>query len=451
MRKVRTHRAKDHLAGTLGRTLAITCLAGALLSAGCATTPKAPPPLTAVQSQLNLDSFDYVWNTVRERYWDPELGGLDWPAVRDELRPRVEQATTMPEARGIMNDMVSRLGVSHFAIIPAALYEDIEQPAGAGARDADVGIDVRVIAGRALVTSIVEGSPADEAGVQLGWEIVRIGEGEIPPKLQAVAEEFADKMYMELILARVVTGRLSGRVGDSVAVRFLDGGEHPVDFELTLTEKRGWRAQFGHLPPAYTWIEADLIEGNIGYIAFNHFLDPIHLMPVFNEAMKSFMDADGIVIDIRGNGGGLGGMAMGMAGWLVADKNRYLGTVYLRDNELKLIVNPRLMTYTGPVAVLVDGLSGSAAEFFSGGLKDLGRANIVGSRTVGAALPSAIERLPNGDGFQYVFANYISEGGEALEGAGVSPDIEVAPTRQALLAGRDLVLEAAIDWIRTQK
>jgi len=450
VRRIPTHRAKDNLAGTLGRTLAIVCLAGALLSAGCATTPKAPPPLTTEQRQLNLDSFDYVWKTVRERYWDPDLGGLDWPAVRDELRPRVEQATTMPEARGIMNDMVSRLGVSHFAIIPAALYEDIEQPAGAGARDADAGIDVRVIDGRALVTAIVEGSPADEAGVQLGWEIVRIGEEEIPPKLQAVAEEFEDKMYMELILARVVAGRLDGRVGDTVAVRFLDADEGAVDLELTLAEKRGRRAQFGHLPPTYTWIEADLIEGNIGYIAFNHFLDPIHLMPVYNEAMKSFMDADGIVIDIRGNGGGLGGMAMGMAGWLVPDKNRYLGTVYLRDNELKLIVNPRLMTYTGPVAVLVDGLSGSAAEFFSGGLKDLGRAHIVGSRTVGAALPSIIEKLPNGDGFQYVFANYISEGGEALEGAGVSPDIKVAPTRPALLAGRDLVLEAAINWIRTQ-
>ena len=170
MRKVQTDSAKGNSLGTLGCTLAIACLAGALFSAGCATTPKAPPPLTAEQRQLNLESFDHVWNTVRERYWDPELGGLDWPAVRDELRPRVEQATTMPEARGIMNDMVSRLGVSHFAIIPAVLYEDIEQPAGTGARDADVGIDVRVVDGRALVTSTVEGFPADEAGVQLGWE-----------------------------------------------------------------------------------------------------------------------------------------------------------------------------------------------------------------------------------------------------------------------------------------
>jgi carboxyl-terminal processing protease len=429
----------------------IACLAGVILSAGCATTPKASPPLTAEQRELNLESFDYVWTTIRDRYWDPEFGGLDWQGVHDELRPQLEQATTMPEARAVMDNMVSRLGVSHFTIIPAFLYEEIEQPAGTGARDADVGIDVRVIDGRALVTSIVTASPADDAGVQLGWEIVRIGDEKIPPKLQAVSKEFEGQMYKDLILSRVVTGRLTGRVGDTVAVGFLDGEDQAVDLELALAEKRGRRVHFGNLPPIYVWIESKTIDGNIGYIAFNHFLDPVHVMPVFNEAMKSFMEADGIVIDIRGNGGGLGAMAMGMPGWLVAEPNQYLGTVYLRDNELKLIINPRATTYTGPVVVLVDGLSASASEFLSGGLKDLGRACIVGSRTVGAALPSNIEKLPNGDGFQYVFANYISAGGQALEGAGVSPDIEVAPTREALLAGQDRVLEAALNWIRTQK
>ena len=103
------------------------------------------------------------------------------------------------------------------------------------------------------------------------------------------------------------------------------------------------------------------------------------------------------------------------------------------------------------MAILADGLSASAAEFFAGGLQDLERACIVGSRTAGAALPSMVEKLPNGDGFQYVFANYVSAGGEVLEGAGVRPDIEVKPTRAALLDGRDLMLEAAIAWIREQK
>jgi carboxyl-terminal processing protease len=94
----------------------------------------------------------------------------------------------------------------------------------------------------------------------------------------------------------------------------------------------------------------------------------------------------------------------------------------------------------------VDGLSASTSEIFAGGLQDLGRARVFGTPTAGAALPSVIEKLPNGDGFQYAIANYTSEGGKVLEGRGVIPDVVVAPTREALLAGHDPVLEAALSW-----
>ena len=69
------------------------------------------------------------------------------------------------------------------------------------------------------------------------------------------------------------------------------------------------------------------------------------------------------------------------------------------------------------------------------GLKDLGRARIFGTRTAAAALPSLFEKLPNGDGFQYAIANYISEGGKPLEGLGVTPDVETPITRDSA-AGR---------------
>jgi carboxyl-terminal processing protease len=84
-------------------------------------------------------------------------------------------------------------------------------------------------------------------------------------------------------------------------------------------------------------------------------------------------------------------------------------------------------------------------------MKDIKRARIFGSRTAGAALPSLVEKLPNGDGFQYAFANYVSEGGQPLEGNGVTPDVEAPLTRKALLAGRDEALESALSWIRQQR
>ena len=130
-------------------------------------------------------------------------------------------------------------------------------------------------------------------------------------------------------------------------------------------------------------------------------------------------------------------MALGMAGYLVEKPDQRLGAMYTRDTTLNFVINPRLPTFKGPVAILMDACSASTSEIFAGGLRDLGRARVFGTRSAAAALPSTIERLPNGDGFQFAIANYISEGGQPLEGIGVPPDEEVKLTREALLAGPD--------------
>ena len=109
-----------------------------------------------------------------------------------------------------------------------------------------------------------------------------------------------------------------------------------------------------------------------------------------------------------------------------------LGDMYMRDSTVHFVVYPQADVFKGPVAVLVDGSSASTSEILAGGLKDLGRARIFGERTAAAALPSLIEKLPNGDGFQYAIANYISDGGKPLEGErSDTPDVEVTLTRKS--------------------
>ena len=181
------------------------------------------------------------------------------------------------------------------------------------------------------------------------------------------------------------------------------------------------------------------------------FLDPVRISSQFADAVQSCSKCDGFIIDLRGNPGGLGAMSMGMAGWFLSKPNQRLGVMKMKDTELKFVVNPRPETFDGPVVVLSDALTGSTSEIFAGGMKDLGRAHIVGTTSAGAALPSMFERLPNGDGFQYAIANYISEGGKPLEGIGVIPDEEVRLTREALLAGHDPVVDAALAWIQKKK
>jgi len=405
---------------------------------------------TGEECRLDLESFDWVWTTIRDKHFDPNLGGLDWQAVRDSLRPRVEQAKTRGEARAAMRRMISLPGQSHFQIIPARVLEAMGERPGPGSPGGTTGMDARVVDGHALVTSVERGSPADSAGVRPGWEILRVGEEDLAPLLREVARSSRDVSWGDMDLASVVLGRIEGAIGDTGTVRLRDGRGRKVDLALRLVEKLGWLAGLGPVPNIRVRFESRRLPGNVGYVTFSLFLDPGRLMPKYEEAIRSFADADGIVLDLRGNQGGMIPIAMGMAGWLVAEKNLHLGTFFFRDAQVKALVNPRLGAYAGPVALLVDGLSVSCAEAFAGGLQDLGRARLFGTRTAGMVLMSAIERLPNGDGFQYVFASYRSAQGRLLEGRGVTPDVEVAPTRRALLRGGDPALDAAVAWIHQQ-
>jgi carboxyl-terminal processing protease len=404
--------------------------------------------LTPEQRRLNIDSFEYVWKTVRDKHWQTKPGGLDWQAVHDELRPAIEKADTMDAARAVIGDMLGRLRQTHFGIIPAELYSSIDNGHSRGG-ESTTGMDIRVVGTQALVTSVQTGSSAARGGVRPGWQILKIGDLDLDLVIAKLDESYAKSTLRELVGRRTVMSRLEGKPGESVEVEFLDGRDQRVRKTLQQEKPKGTLAQFGYLYPAHVWFDSSKVGGgNIGYVSFNMFLDPARLMNLFAEAVQSCIKCDGFVIDLRGNPGGIGVMAMGMAGWFIDKPGQLLGTLYMRESTLKFIVNPRVNTFAGPVAILVDGASASTSEIMAGGMKDLGRAHIFGTRTAAAALPSVLEMLPNGDGFQYAIANYISEGGKPLEGLGVTPDVEAPVTRKALLEGKDPALDAAIAWIK---
>jgi carboxyl-terminal processing protease len=414
-------------------------LLGLVLLAGSASAQLSPE-----QKKLNVDSFEKVWTTIRDKHWEKNPGGLDWNAIHEEFRPKIESATSTAAARAIMREMLSRLHQTHFAIFPSDVYDDVDVGIQG---DGTTGIDLRILENQAVVTNIDPGSPAENAGVKPGWTILSVNGKELAPTIKTLK---ADASIHEITQVRALLARLTGPIGGKLPVVFLDGASKKRALDLALESPRGQPSHFGNLPTTRVWFESKKL-GNTGYIRFNMFLDMPRVMANFSDAVASCKQCDGLIVDLRGNPGGIGGMAMGMAGFLVDKTDEKLGTMYLRDTTLKFVINPRSEVFRGPVAILMDASSASTSEIFAGGLKDLGRARVFGERSAAAALPSMIEKLPNGDGFQYAMANYISEGGKALEANGVTPDVEVKLTREALLAGHDSVVDAAVQWIQKQR
>jgi carboxyl-terminal processing protease len=395
------------------------------------------------ERQLNLDSFEKVWQTVRDKHWDPKINGLDWQAIHDELRPKVEAAKSTAEARAVMSAMLERLNQSHFQIIAGYLYTEMSGEAG----EASPGIDVRVLDGHLIVTSVAPDSPAANRGVHAGWEIVRINGREMAPILKRIHDQFAASTLLDLRLAGAALARLQGSLGGSAVLDVIDGNGRPLAIDVERAMPRGKLVSFGNLPPQYLWVDSRKPRPDVGYIAFNFFLDPELIARTMQDGIETCRECRGFVLDLRGNSGGIGGIATGVAGWFIDQAGLQLGTMHTRTATINFAVFPRPDPFRGPLAVLVDGCSASTAEILAGGLKDIHRARIFGSRTAGAALPSIIQKLPNGDSFQYAVANYISQGGQPLEGVGVIPDEEAHVTRRGLLEGHDAALDAALDWI----
>ncbi|MBS1876371.1 MAG: hypothetical protein JSU00_24360 [Acidobacteria bacterium] len=406
--------------------------------------------LTPEQRKKNADSFEYAWSKIRENMWAPMPEGLDWQAVHDELKPKAASARTMEDARAVMRDMIARLKLTHFNIVAADLYDELGNGPGRRGDGGSPGLDLRLVDGQALVVSVDAGSPAQLAGVRPGWVLVKADGAGIREAIRKLDAALPDSTHKELAMTRAVMAKIGGAPGSKVPVEFLDASNRPVKMDLEIGMPRGEASKIGFMPAQHVWFESRKVE-NSGYVRFNLFLDPARLSTLFANAVEECSECDGFIIDLRGNPGGIGGMAMGFAGWFVDRQGVRLGAMRMKGQDVKFAIFPRSRTFRGPLAILVDGLTASTSEILAGGLKDIGRARIFGAPTAGAALPSVFEQLPNNDGFQYAIADYISEGGDRLEGKGVTPDQPARWTRKALLAGQDPALDAALAWIRKGK
>ncbi len=424
-----------------------------------ATVAAAAGAHAQVPSATGVATFDSAWSAIHRTHYDTTFNGVDWPAVRTELRPRAASATSDAQLRGVIQEMLGRLRQSHFYIVPADVEAGLTRAAAAGeAPNGDAGMELRLVDGRFLVTRVAPGGAAASAGVRPGWTVERLGGTEAAGVLRNLARLPAgtDPRMRELRGWSALAPELSGRVGAALPARFRDAGGRARNVRLVLRPARGVMTKFGNLPPMRVAAEHERVRApggaSVGVIRFNYWFPAIAAQ--IDDAVNELRDADGIVIDMRGNFGGLGGMAMGVAGHFT-ERRDTIGTMITRQDRLQFVANPRRSTragasvrpFAGPVAVLTDALSISTAEIFAGGLQKLGRARVFGAPSAGQALPSLATKLPNGDVLVHAVADFRGPGGYRLEGPGVVPDVAAPLTRAALLAGRDPALEAALKWI----
>lgn len=440
------------------------CVLVAILAAGSVALAQEPAPAASettggtagdellLDRDQHLAAFDQVWETVRDSHWDAGLIDSVWIPLRDRYRERILKSDSRDAATLILQEMLSELKQSHFHVIPARVYLEMDKASEQGGEGWS-GLTFRVIGDQFVVTHVAAESPAAGAGVEVGWVLERI---QRPSKekplavseLRALADEVGkfDTGRKETTLAQLAMNLTSGEIGQTVELTFLDNQDQSRQVAIALTKGPGQLAKLGNLPPTYVTFEYRRLPKGVGYIHFNAFLDAPRLIKEYQAALLDEHNANGVVIDVRGNIGGLIFLAMGMSGWFI-DEPHSLGKMTQKGNNIKLSINPRKPGFNKPVAILVDECSVSCAELFPGGLQELKVARIFGSRTAGQLIPAAVAKLPTGDGFIYAMAGLESESGHVWEGNGVEPDEPIALTREWLQRDPDPVLSAALQWI----
>jgi carboxyl-terminal processing protease len=406
----------------------------------------------SAQAYRAAETFDAVWTMVRDTHFDPSFDAAEWNKVNEELRPKALAAKTPGELRAVLADMLSRLGLSHFAVIPASP----DSPSDHRGFGGEPGFDVRLVDRQLVVSSVEAEGPAAAAGVHTGWIVETVDGTALAPLVAPIAAT-APARLAQVEAWRVAVTRLRGSVGTNAELTFIDGAGAVVKKSIERQPEPGQRVTVGSLPTmavrVWSSTRSTPAGATAGVIGFNVWMAAVDAE--FQRAIDRFRAAAGIVIDLRGNPGGLALMISGLSGHFIADR-AVLGVMKTKQAEpLRFTVNPRLVDeagervdpFKGPVAILVDGMTGSASECFAGGMQSLGRARVFGQTSMGQALPALFDTLPNGDLFIHAWGDFVTGIGVRIEGRGVVPDEPVGLTREDLLAGRDAPLDAALAWI----
>jgi carboxyl-terminal processing protease len=386
-----------------------------------------------------LAVFDDVWETIQDRYYDPHFNGVDWQAKRNSFRPAAAKAGSTHEFYELMRQMIASLKDAHTRVYSPDEKFDWWNP-----RFVTVGLGVRDIGGVPVVVQVDPSSAAARADIRVGDAITSIDN--LP------AAEFINRRLANLGASaderaryRAVASLFDGPPGSTVKVAWItrEGKQKSAVLQRFWTQRQlGFTTQK---------------KGKLAILRIDAFTQSVALD--FSKALPSALEgADGIVLDLRGNGGG-DAEAMADVASLFLDDGINLGkfadrsgaSFELQTYSKRLWRVPQLAQIKLPLVVLTSESTSSAAEIMAAALQAKRRARVIGTGTCGCVLAIRNRHaLPDGGLLDVSEFDYRTAGGIRLQGLGVTPDQLTPLTRHDLYSRRDPALEAAKSFLDGQ-
>ncbi len=350
--------------------------------------------------------FEPVAQTLAERFHDPEFRAQRLPELTARFRVLAVEAPTLELERAVVHGYLAAVPASHLALYSRATYDELMADL-AGRNYPTLGLALQQQAGRFWIARLLEGGPAERAGLLRGDRVLAVDGVPVgrSPRLDARSDDAAlpdpPLHRLDVALDEVVRLRIERRPGQQ------------FDVDVTAARHGAWQA---------TLASVRVLRDGAARIGYVH----LHCMylrgigELLRElAAEVFADCDAVILDLRGRGGSAAAV-----------------------EEVLACLRGRGRVFHQPVVALIDAQTRSAKEVLAHELQRQGLATLVGERTAGAVLPATF--VPVGDEHVLMFpATRLGAYSRQLEGIGVTPDLRVAAAGM-YAAGADPILRAGL-------
>jgi carboxyl-terminal processing protease len=366
-----------------------------------------PAPVLALSDaqQLVVES----WRLVNQSYVDPQrFEAIHWKRLRQKALERPIHSSN--DAYEAIEAMLAPIGDPYTRLLRPEDWTALQASTQGSVSGVGLQLGLRGDDPAVVVIAPLEGSPAAEAGISSGSELLTVnGQSALELGLEATA------------------ARLRGAAGTRVLLSVRPPGGRSRELELT-------RRQVDLQP-----VRSRVIERNgqrLGYLRISQFAEPVPTAVVDALQELQRQEISGLVLDLRNNSGGLVSAGLAVANALL-DSAPIVETMNREGFADPQQAGPGQL-YRGPMVTLVNGGTASASEILAGALQDDGRSPLLGSRTFGKGLIQTLIGLGgDGSGLAVTVARYVTPSGRDIQNLGIEPDRTLSSAEPLNPGGRD--------------